>query len=93
MFTVTEFKKKALKVIDDLLNKEKLPIVVGGTNYYIESLLWKILLDDDSEDFIPGHLPNNEHSLPSEELHDKLKTLDPSMANRLHPSNKRKIVR
>ncbi|XP_053982147.1 tRNA dimethylallyltransferase isoform X2 [Hylaeus volcanicus] len=32
--------------IDDLLARKKLPIVVGGTNYYIESLLWQILIGD-----------------------------------------------
>ena len=31
--------------IDDMHSKNKLPIVVGGTNYYIESLLWKVLID------------------------------------------------
>lgn len=31
--------------IDDMQSRNKLPIIVGGTNYYIESLLWKVLLD------------------------------------------------
>lgn len=31
--------------IEDLHERQKLPIVVGGTNYYIESLLWKVLVD------------------------------------------------
>lgn len=31
--------------IDDMRSRNKLPIIVGGTNYYIESLLWKVLLD------------------------------------------------
>lgn len=31
--------------IDDLHGRNKLPLVVGGTNYYIESLLWRVLLD------------------------------------------------
>lgn len=31
--------------IEDMQSRNKLPIVVGGTNYYIESLLWKVLLD------------------------------------------------
>lgn len=31
--------------IDDMHSRNKLPIIVGGTNYYIESLLWKVLLD------------------------------------------------
>ncbi|KAG5888368.1 hypothetical protein JTB14_033505 [Gonioctena quinquepunctata] len=95
LFTVTQYRNRALKIIDGLMENEKLPVVVGGTNYYIESLLWKILIDDGSNTFtkIPGILPNNEHELPSEELHKKLKALDPSMAKRLHPNNKRKILR
>ncbi|XP_026687179.1 uncharacterized protein LOC103520143, partial [Diaphorina citri] len=32
--------------IDDILQRNKVPIIVGGTNYYIESLLWTILLDN-----------------------------------------------
>lgn len=31
--------------IEDMHRQGRLPIVVGGTNYYIESLLWKVLLD------------------------------------------------
>lgn len=31
--------------IEDIFACKKIPIVVGGTNYYIESLLWKILID------------------------------------------------
>lgn len=31
--------------IDDMQSRNKLPIIVGGTNYYIESLLWRVLLD------------------------------------------------
>lgn len=30
--------------IDSLLRRGKLPIIVGGTNYYIEALLWKVLV-------------------------------------------------
>jgi tRNA A37 N6-isopentenylltransferase MiaA len=32
--------------IDNILSRNKLPIVVGGTNYYIEALLWKFLVDN-----------------------------------------------
>lgn len=93
--TVIDYRNHALKIIDDIFKRQKLPIVVGGTNYYIESLLWKILIDDgnESNNFIPGELPNNEHNLPSEELHEKLKDVDFASADRLHPYNKRKIIR
>uniref|UniRef100_A0A3Q4I8R9 tRNA isopentenyltransferase 1 n=1 Tax=Neolamprologus brichardi TaxID=32507 RepID=A0A3Q4I8R9_NEOBR len=42
-YTVVDFRNKAVALISFLENK--LPIIVGGTNYYIESLLWKVLLD------------------------------------------------
>ncbi|XP_071965717.1 tRNA dimethylallyltransferase-like isoform X2 [Antedon mediterranea] len=44
-YTVVDFRDKALPIVDSLLEKGKLPIIVGGTNYYIEALLWKVLLD------------------------------------------------
>lgn len=72
-----------------------MPIIVGGTNYYIESLLWKILIEDpSSEKVVSRDLSDyTEHTLPSCELHKKLQILDPEMAEKLHPNNKRKILR
>ncbi|KAL1450984.1 hypothetical protein WDU94_003286 [Cyamophila willieti] len=37
---------KNLNQIDDIVRRNKVPIIVGGTNYYIESLLWTILIDN-----------------------------------------------
>lgn len=72
-----------------------MPIIVGGTNYYIESLLWKILIENPDSEKIQSSsvFDYNEHTLPSCELHKKLQLLDPEMAKRLHPNNKRKILR
>ena len=39
------FVRSLMLHIEDLHQRQKLPIVVGGTNYYIESLLWKVLID------------------------------------------------
>uniref|UniRef100_A0A915IR55 Uncharacterized protein n=1 Tax=Romanomermis culicivorax TaxID=13658 RepID=A0A915IR55_ROMCU len=43
-YTVVNFRNQALNVIADIHSRGKLPVVVGGTNYYVEALLWKILL-------------------------------------------------
>lgn len=43
-YTVVDFRDSALPIIDRLLGDEKIPIIVGGTNYYIESVLWKVLV-------------------------------------------------
>ncbi|XP_028400981.1 tRNA dimethylallyltransferase-like [Dendronephthya gigantea] len=45
-FSVVEFKTIALNVISDIIERQKVPIIVGGTNYYIESLLWENLIDE-----------------------------------------------
>lgn len=43
-FTVVDFRNRAIPIIEQILNKKKLPIIVGGTNYYIESLIWEVLI-------------------------------------------------
>lgn len=40
-YSVIDFRNKSLDLINNLHRRQLLPIVVGGTNYYIESLLWK----------------------------------------------------
>ena len=44
---VVDFRNKSLPVIEKLLSENKIPVICGGTNYYIESLLFKILVDED----------------------------------------------
>ena len=44
--TFQEFFFQALPIIEDLRSKNTIPFICGGTNYYIESLLWNILVDD-----------------------------------------------
>lgn len=43
-------------------SRNKLPVIVGGTNYYIESLLWKVLLDTGVSSYINKHLKYMFHS-------------------------------
>lgn len=43
-YTVVDFRDSALPIIHRLFREEKMPIIVGGTNYYIESVLWKVLV-------------------------------------------------
>ncbi|XP_030753779.1 tRNA dimethylallyltransferase isoform X2 [Sitophilus oryzae] len=94
-FTVLEYRNKVLPIIDNLLKYRKLPIIVGGTNYYIESILYKTLVQEIDEVVCEKAkmLAGEDYELPSEQLHKKLMELDPAMAKRLHPNNKRKIMR
>lgn len=103
LYSVRHFQNSALPIIDSLLGSQKVPIIVGGTNYYIESILWKILInewqdsDEDrkkvklSEERVFDQFDMNGQS--SAELHEKLRLVDPESAGQLHPNNKRKIIR
>uniref|UniRef100_A0A670ZXN7 tRNA dimethylallyltransferase n=1 Tax=Pseudonaja textilis TaxID=8673 RepID=A0A670ZXN7_PSETE len=95
-YTVLDFQKKATAIIS-FPRDSKVPIVVGGTNYYIESLLWNILFDTKAESRGPAVVTEEWkaglENLESEELHHRLSLVDPNMATRLHPHNKRKIIR
>uniref|UniRef100_A0A3Q2E9N5 tRNA isopentenyltransferase 1 n=1 Tax=Cyprinodon variegatus TaxID=28743 RepID=A0A3Q2E9N5_CYPVA len=88
-YTVVDFRNKAL-------DRNKLPIIVGGTNYYIESLLWRVLVDSgDSGDGADGgqNRKMELEKLGGEELYKRLMEVDPKMASMLHPNDKRKIAR
>ncbi|KAH8388254.1 hypothetical protein KR093_002022, partial [Drosophila rubida] len=90
-FTVTHFRNAALPIIEQLLAKSKPPIVVGGTNYYIESLLWDTLISTQDDQGTVEH--EQMASMTTLELHKLLGNIDPSSANRIHPNNRRKIER
>lgn len=104
LYSVRQFQNSALPIIDDLLQRDKVPVIVGGTNYYIEGLLWKILIDEWQASGQPAEKKPkmteqrvfdqcDMNHLSSEELHAKLKEVDPETAAQLHPNNKRKIIR
>ncbi|KAH8346558.1 hypothetical protein KR084_004791 [Drosophila pseudotakahashii] len=97
-FTVTHFRNAALPIVERLLSKATPPIVVGGTNYYIESLLWDVLVD--TEDKQSEGKPLGEHlkdsdmdGMSTQDLHHHLAKIDAGSANRIHPNNRRKIIR
>ncbi|XP_012673952.2 tRNA dimethylallyltransferase [Clupea harengus] len=98
-YSVVDFRNSALQLIEDLHQRQKLPIVVGGTNYYIESLLWKVLIDtrSGSEDQAQRKCcPDPKMALQKlgvPELHQRLTEVDPDMAAILHPHDTRKIAR
>ncbi|XP_062846804.1 tRNA dimethylallyltransferase isoform X2 [Trichomycterus rosablanca] len=94
-YTVVDFRNKALSLIEDMHRREKLPIVVGGTNYYIESILWKVLVDTGQEKAMVGSsIPKDDlEKLGGPELHKRLMDVDPDMASLLHPNDARKIAR
>ncbi|KYO25801.1 tRNA dimethylallyltransferase, mitochondrial [Alligator mississippiensis] len=95
--TVVDFRNKAEPLIEDIFSRNKFPIVVGGTNYYIEALLWKVLVDTKKKISPARRLTVDRkeelEKLDGQELYRRLSQVDPEMAAKLHPHDKRKVSR
>lgn len=92
---VLAFKQLALRTIEDVLARGKVPIVVGGTMYYTQSILWKSQLLDDVDITLstPAHEELQSDSQTPEQLYARLCEVDSVMAARLHVNNVRKVQR
>ena len=94
-YSVLEFRNAALPLIEKLRSTNVMPIVVGGTNYYIESLLWNILIDSPGEQQtlhqVEGKVLEPETSDLS--LYQKLQHIDPEGAAKVHPNDTRRVER
>lgn len=101
-WTVGTFKKQASQIIQEVRSRGRLPIVVGGTHYYTQSLLFEDELvssgkasgdvDDDHQltiEELSKRFPIL--NAPTEQILDRLREVDPLMAARWHPNDRRKI--
>ncbi|RKO87612.1 IPP transferase-domain-containing protein [Blyttiomyces helicus] len=90
-YSVTEFKRDAIETINSIHARNRIPILVGGTNYYIQSLLWKqnLLAAPTPSEGDTRHTDLAGHPLAAR-IGDALAA---KMANRLHERNDRKIRR
>jgi len=93
-YSVAKFKEAALKCIEEILSRGKLPIVVGGTGLYINGLTlpWGFREKDDSEE-VRWRLAAEAEMLGSEALHQLLQEVDPITAKAVHPNNVKRVIR
>lgn len=90
VFSVSDYSKLASKVLDKILEKNKLPIVVGGTGFYIDTLLNDVALPE-----VPPNktLRKDLEKKDADQLFLILKKLDPSRAKNIDAKNKVRLVR
>ncbi|MBT7658099.1 MAG: tRNA (adenosine(37)-N6)-dimethylallyltransferase MiaA [Phycisphaerae bacterium] len=88
-FTVETWLTKANDIIEDIRSRGKWPIVVGGTNLYVQSLLFGLFDGPECDQEKRDEL----HAVPNPELLERLRKLDPEAADRIHVNDKRRLVR
>lgn len=82
-FTVVDFRDSSLPKIGQLLQEDKKPIIVGGTTYYIETLLWEVLISSNERAEQNAEPIPNYHSLSVEEI---LKRINLNELNKESPT-------
>lgn len=92
-FSVAKYKEKAIQVIDDILSKGKLPVVVGGTGLYIDTLINNTEFFDYQESDIRTKLEERCRKDGIEALFKELYEIDPVAAERLHINDTKRIIR
>lgn len=93
-FSVAQYRDKAFDYIRRIVHKDKLPIVVGGTGLYVNSLIYEMDFGNTSADKrFREKLEDDAKNKGKEYLYNKLKELDEEAANRIHPNNIKRVIR
>ena len=92
-FSVAKYKEKAIEAIDNILSRGKLPVVVGGTGLYIDTLIKNTEFLDYEESDIRINLEKRCDKEGIESLYNELMKVDPVTAQRLHINDIKRIIR
>jgi tRNA dimethylallyltransferase len=93
-FSVAEYQSIVRAKIDEILSKGKLPIIVGGTGLYVQSVLYDFQFTEDrvNEEIRQAYYDELEKEGP-ENMYAKLQQIDPATAKVIHPNNTRRVIR
>lgn len=93
-FNVMIFQKRVKEYLKDIYARHKIPILVGGTGFYIQAVLYDISFTENQGD---DHFRREMQELAKTEgenvLHEKLRQVDPESAESIHPNNVKRVIR
>lgn len=89
-FNVCIFKKLCDEALEDIYSRNHIPILVGGTGFYIQAVLNGIDFDENDDD---TSYREELEKLPSDKLFNMLKEIDPESAETIHPNNIKRVIR
>lgn len=93
-FNVTIFKNKVMGYIEDIKSRGKVPIIVGGTGFYIQSVIYDINFNEYGDDSkVRKKYEAMAETLGKSELHKKLALVDREYAASVSYNNVKKVVR
>jgi tRNA dimethylallyltransferase len=92
-FNVYDFCSQAKAAIEDIIARKNVPIIVGGTGFYIHSLIYGPPSGPPSDPDIRKQLEEEMNRLGNDFLYDKLQAFDPEYAITITSNDRHKIIR
>ena len=93
-YSVADYKIDAKKAIKEIIKKGKMPIVVGGTGLYLDSLIYEIEYQDIKlDEQYRNKLEEEVEKQGLEKLYEKAKQIDPKAIEKISPNDKKRILR
>ena len=93
-FNVTRFQQMAKNAMEEIYDKGKVPILVGCTGFYIQSVVYDIdFTENDADTGYRTMLEQMAEEKGAEYLHDMLKVVDPKAAEEIHFNNVKRVIR
>ncbi|MFA6349635.1 MAG: tRNA (adenosine(37)-N6)-dimethylallyltransferase MiaA [Candidatus Omnitrophota bacterium] len=92
-FDVSKYRQMALKVIDRVIAKGKIPIFVGGTGLYVSTLVNGLFENKVGDRALVKKLYSQAEKYGRMVLYKKLKKIDPKAASKIHPNDLKRIIR
>ncbi len=93
-FSVAEFQRMVREKISDIHSRGKLPMIVGGTGLYIQSVLFDYhFTETPGDEEYRKELERQAEEYGKERLHAELVKIDPDAARSIHPNNIRRVIR
>lgn len=92
-YSAAEFVKRASSLIDEIIERKRLPIVVGGSGLYIKALIDGLFPAPKKDSVFRKGLESEARNSGINRLYDRLKRTDPETASKIHPNDLRRITR
>ncbi len=92
-FSVADFIELATDVVADINARNKLPILVGGTGLYIDSLVSGVRFSDEDSTEVRERLEKKADTVGMEKMLEELRLIDPETAAKYHVNDRKRIIR
>lgn len=93
-FNIVQFQSMAKAALEEIYANGQIPIIAGGTGFYIQALLYDIDFNNqDADEKYRKELESFAHSHGNDALHQRLQEIDPVSAEKIHANNVKRVIR